>query len=246
MNNSTKAVQEIKSLMVKFGFLSEEPVLQSFKLEDDTIFQTEKLEAGKSIVKINEAFKQVNVENGTYKFKENFEVEVQDSKIVNVKEIFVAAKLKDGTDINIGGDAVAEGAKVDVVTPDATLPAPDGDYELADGTKFTTKDGIIVTVVDVANESKADETKEVPEAPAAEAPQQMDEMYNMLKEFVTKAHDKIQQMEEQMSKFNSEFEAFKKEPAAKRISDGKTEQFNKQEDTYDAKVAAIMALRNKK
>jgi hypothetical protein len=46
---------------------------------------------------------------------------------------------------------------------------------------------------------------------------------------------------------NSEFKAFKSEPAGKKISDGKTE-FNNQENlnSVDAKIANIMSLRNNK
>lgn len=49
------------------------------------------------------------------------------------------ATLKDGTKIEIKGE------EVHVVAADgAKTPAPDGEHELADGTKVTTKDGKIV------------------------------------------------------------------------------------------------------
>ena len=49
------------------------------------------------------------------------------------------ATLKDGTKISIEGD------KVFVVADDGTkTPAPDATHELADGTKVTTKGGVIV------------------------------------------------------------------------------------------------------
>ena len=83
--------------MVKFGFMSNDSSLQSFKTTDDVIFQVEKLEAGKSINKINEAFEVSNVENGTYRLKDHFEIKVKDGKIANVREIFVDATLEDGT-----------------------------------------------------------------------------------------------------------------------------------------------------
>ena len=35
MSNSKSAINEIKKLMVQFGFLTSEPTLQSFKLEDN-------------------------------------------------------------------------------------------------------------------------------------------------------------------------------------------------------------------
>ena len=54
MSNSNKAVQEIKNLMVQFGFMSEDKTLLSFKLEDNTIVETAKLEKDSKIFKINE------------------------------------------------------------------------------------------------------------------------------------------------------------------------------------------------
>ena len=55
-------------------------------------------------------------------------------------------------------------------------------------------------------------------------------------------------MEQKMENMNAEFSAFKKEPAAKKIADGKTE-FNKiSGDSADDKLNALMAFReiNKK
>ena len=89
MSNSKSAIQEIKNLMVSFGFMKEEVTLQSFKLEDETILQAEKLEVGNKIFKINEAFEKVVLENGSYKLKENFELEVSEGDIIAVKEIFL-------------------------------------------------------------------------------------------------------------------------------------------------------------
>ena len=57
MSNQNKAIQEIKSLMVKFGFMSDSNELQSFKTVDEVIFQVEKLEVGKSIRKSTKILK---------------------------------------------------------------------------------------------------------------------------------------------------------------------------------------------
>ena len=59
MSNSKKAIAEIKSLMKQFGFMSEEVVLKSFKLEDSTILQTSNLKVGEKISKINEEFERI-------------------------------------------------------------------------------------------------------------------------------------------------------------------------------------------
>ena len=217
-------------------------------MEDNTILNTVKLQKGEKIYKINDSFNQVSLEDGSYKLKENFEIEVSNGEIVAVKEIFIDAKLKDGTEIKVSGDVLDKGAKVTVVTADAEIPAPDGTHELEDGTKVETKDGIIVDVTDVPNETPDDEENEIPEGKDVEAPQGMSsEMFDMLKEFISKMGEKMSAMEQSYSNLENEFNAFKKQPAGKKIADGKTEVFTKtnNEDILEAKLAAIKSLRNK-
>lgn len=248
MSNPKTAINEIKNLMVKFGFMSEEHVMASFKLEDNTILQTSKLEVGNEIVKINESFEQVKLEDGSYRLVENFNIDVKDGKIVTVKEIFIDATLVDGTVVKVEGDSLVEGAKVVVVTPDAEIPAPDGVHELKDGTKIETKDGMITMVMEIMEDDMEGELPEVPSEEVARV-EISDEVMSMLKDFIYKMGEKMSQMEVKMNTMNSEFNSFKSEPAGKRVRDGKTEQFNKEElNQMDAKLAAINGLRfsNKK
>ena len=187
MSNSKSAIQEIKSLMVQFGFLKNE------------------------------------------------ETEI-------VKEIFLDAKLVDGTAIKVSGEGLVEGAKVVVITEEGEIPAPDGVHEISDGTKVETKEGII---------AKIEQKLEEPEMEKPEAEVEIEvskdgmekEMVDMLKEFIYKMGDKVKKMEEQMSSLSTDFNSFKKEPAAKKIADGKTEKFNKTDDYMDSKLEAIAALR---
>jgi hypothetical protein len=251
MSNSKTAIQEIKSLMVKFGFMSEE--LLSFKTKDDTILQTPKLESGSKIYKINEAFEQVSVEDGLYDLKENFSIEVIDGEIKTVKEVFLEATLADGTVVKVEGDTLLEGAKVVVVQEDSEIPAPDGVHELSDGTKIETKEGVIVKVEEMVDEKVEEEVEEemkdkVIEEPTVPSLAMSKEMVDMLKEFVKKMGEKMSEMEDSYSKLENEFKAFKQEPAGKKISDGKTEfnKINNSDDELDARVAILTALRNKK
>jgi hypothetical protein len=241
--NSKKAVQEIKKLMQQFGFIADEqPVLASFKLEDETILQTSALKVGEKITKINEVFEQVALEDGVYRLKENFEIEVKDGELVAVKEIFLDAKLADGTQIKVEGDSLVEGAKVVVVTEQGEVPAPDGVHELEDGSKVQTIDGIIAMIqaADAEDESGV-EGEEMSED--AGDPIEV-EMMDMLKDFVKKMSDKMASMEQKMSEVENQFKSFKSEPAAKKIADGKTE-FNKiNSNPQDDIVAGIMRLRN--
>ena len=115
---------------------------------------------------------------------------------------------------------------------------------MEDGTLVTTKDGEIVTVEPVAevvdemgkkmidNPAKMEKGAESPAEEGADAvspvedktaaeqgkmnPEAMGEMYDMLKEFVTKCGAKMAEMEGQYNALQNEFNAFKKEPAGNK------------------------------
>jgi len=249
MSNPKTAINEIKKLMVQFGFMSNEPVMASFKLEDNTILETPELKVGNKITKVSDEFERVALEDGSYRLVENFEIEVSNGEISTVKEIFVMAKLVDGTEVKVEGDSLMEGAKVVVITPDAEIPAPDGIHKLEDGTEIETKDGIIAAIKEAVDAEASAVEDSMPEGGDGGDPIQV-ELMGMLKDFIYRCGEKMTQMEEKMNAMNNEFKAFKSEPAGKKISDGKTE-FNKEVSGYnsaDDKVAAIMAFResNKK
>lgn len=193
MSNPKTAIQEIKSLMVKFGFISEE-----------------------------------------------------------TKELFLDAKLVDGTEIKIEGDSLMEGAKVVVVTAEGEIPAPDGVHEVEGGKKVQTADGIIVKIEEPAMEEEAMEEESVEvEVPAEVAPIAepvvaaiVEAIVPVLEEIKSLA-DEMKQMKEKMESVKSDFEAFKKEPAGKKISDGKVD-FNKESNSDDARISAIMNMRTNK
>ena len=255
--NPKTAIQEIKKLMVQFGFMSDEPVLASFKTEDNTILETPELKAGNKITKLNEEFERVALESGKYKLVENFEIEVVDGEIKTVKEIFVDAKLVDGTQIKVEGESLMEGAKVVVVMADGEVPAPDGVHELEDGTKVETKEGVIARIEEKVEEAEkpeieielADVEVEGPKGSEAEVsvPDPMDEFVALVKDMMEKISEKMKAMEEKVEEVKADFNQFKKEPAGKKISDGKTD-FNKQSSSDDViaeRLAAIAAMRKK-
>jgi hypothetical protein len=175
-----------------------------------------------------------------------------------VEENFLEAKLKDGTIVKVEGDSLAEGAKVVVVTEEGEIPAPNGVHELEDGSKVETVDGVVKSI-QATVEEKVEAEVELPgqELPGVEVPadgaevelgyMMPEEMVNMLKDFIVKCSEKIAEMEAKSQKMEADFNAFKKEPAAKKISTAKSE-FNaadKNEDDLDVRVSNIIALRNK-
>jgi hypothetical protein len=250
MSNPKKAINEIKKLMVQFGFMTEEATPLSFKLVDGTSINAEALEIGKSVVKISEQFEAVSLEDGTYRTKDNFEIEVSNGEITAVKEIFVEAKLKDGTIVKVEGEGLAEGAAVKVITEDMPdgIPAPDGVHMLEDGTEVETKEGLIVSVKEAIKEGDAQVDASIDEMPEVEDVDGGDpiqiELIEMLKDFMKKMAEKMSQMEQKMYSVENDFNAFKKEPAAKKIADGKTEFNNVSNVSDDDKVSSIMAFRN--
>jgi len=188
MSNSKSAIQEIKSLMVQFGFLKNE------------------------------------------------EAEI-------VKEIFIDAKLVDGTAIKVSGDGLVEGAKVVVVTEEGEIPAPDGVHELEDGTKVETKEGIIAKIEEKLEEPEMEKPEAEVEIEVSKEEKMESEVVALLKDLVVKLGEKIASLEGKVEGMSADFNAFKKEPAAKKIADGKTEKFNKTDDYIDSKLEAIAALR---
>jgi hypothetical protein len=101
----------------------------------------------------------------------------------------------------------------------------------------------------VSEEMEIGEEDEMPEGVDGGAPIQI-ELMDMLKEFIKKISEKMSDMEEKVEEVESQFKAFKSQPAGKKISDGKTD-FNKEisnADSAEEKIAAIMAMResNKK
>ena len=188
MSNSKSAIQEIKSLMVQFGFLKNE------------------------------------------------EAEI-------VKEIFIDAKLVDGTAIKVEGDSLIEGAKVVVVTEEGEIPAPNGVHELEDGTKVETKEGIIAKIEEKLEEPEMEKPEAEVEIEVSKEEKMESEVVALLKDLVVKLGEKIASLEGKVEGMSADFNAFKKEPAAKKIADGKTEKFNKTDDYIDSKLEAIAALR---
>ena len=253
MSNSKTAIAEIKKLMKQFGFMSDDATLKSFKLEDNTIIETKDLVAGEKITRLNDEFERVALESGKFRLVENFEIEVENGEIKTVKEIFVEAKLADGTVVKVEGDGVVEGAKVVVVTEDAEIPAPDGVHELEDGSKIETKDGVIVKVEEMLEEELPKEENPNMEPPAVDepategkpVPEVEIELMSLLKDFIEKVSEKMGALEKKMEGVESQFSAFKKEPSAKPIANGKTEKFNNvSNNELEDKISMIMSLRN--
>jgi len=249
MSNSKTAINEIKKLMKQFGFMSDDASLKSFKLEDNTILEASELKVGESITRLSDEFERVALEDGKFRLVENFEIEVKNSKIIKVQQIFVDAKLEDGTQIRVEGDSLVEGAKVVVVTEEGEMPAPDGVHTLEDGTKVETKEGVIAMVEEKIAEEQMEDLpmEEKPEVEIeVESKDPIQEIVSLLKDMMEKVSQKMKEMEEKVEEVKADFSKFKSEPAGKKIANGKTD-FNKStnnnEDALQSKLDMIAELR---
>lgn len=175
---------------------------------------------------------------------------VNQIKNLMVKYGFVDAKLEDGTEVKVDGE-LAEGNEVVVVTEEAEIPAPDGVHVLEDGTKVETEEGVIVDVEKPEGEEMMEDEVSVEVEVPAEAAPVVDDLVEALLPLLDEVKsiaDEMKKMKEKMSQVEAEFQAFKKEPAGKKITDGKSDfskVSNKPIDVVEERIKAISSLRNK-
>lgn len=241
---------KMKDLMKQYGFIEEEVEFNSFKLSDDSIIQVVgDIEAEKEIFQISEeSGERIALADGEYK-TDTLSFSVVEGKVTEVKERFVSVVTVDGVALNIDGE-VAVGNAVMVVMEEGEEVAPDGSYELEDGTKFEVVDGLISAI---GEDEVEPEEQPAPEVPAEEPMEdEMSEVFELLKTFIENVSTKLQAMEQKVDGFQStvnelkdNFEAFKKEPASTPISTKKTE-MNSDNNDDDSVVARIRKINKSK
>lgn len=238
------------------------------------------MEIGSEVFKINDQFEKEAINAGKFELKEGFSLEIKNGKIVSVKQLFMDAKLKDGTTIRIEGDTPEKGAKVTVITEDGEVPAPDGAHELEDGSEIHTEGGEISQIESAGEEAGDDEDEETegqydetgekvrkvtkklkdnPDVDPHPNPKEVDkdaepgghdvlhpehkEIMDMLHDLVGKVKDKMEQMDSEMTDMKNQFAAFAKQPAGKKIPNGKTDLTINSFSSEDDKIKAILELR---
>lgn len=177
------------------------------------------------------------------------------------EEKFLDVKLVDGTQLKVDGESLEIGAKVMVITEEGEIPAPNGEYELEDGSKIEIAEGVISEVKGieepVTEEVPAEEApvelidEPIEEEPVAEEPAEAEpivaavvEALLPILEEIKSLTSELKSMKAEMEAVKNDFEAFKKEPAAKPIKSGKIE--ITETSIVEQKLAAIRSLRNKK
>ena len=117
---------------------------------------------------------------------------------------FADAKLKDGSILRYDGETPEVGQAVILITEEGELPAPDGKYELEDGTVLTITGSAIVEVeAPGAEEEAVEEVAPVQDMTTKQTPKVVTKTET--KEF--KAEDAIKELREELFKKVEEVEA---------------------------------------
>lgn len=246
MEKEKNLVNNIKDLMKKYGFYNEEkPEFKSFK-SGESIFQAYELKTENEFFQINEeSGEREPAKDDTYKV-DNFNVEVKDGKIVSVEEVkFAEAKLADGTVLMISGDEIAVGAEVVVSTEEGQIPAPDGEYELEDGSVLIVIDGLVSEL----------RPAQAPAEPVEAEEQEMSDiegLYALLEGFINNVGERLSALEGKFETFDGnykslkeDYENFKKLPGGKPIS---TKKFQSEGDSNESETLQRVRqiIKNKK
>lgn len=126
------------------------------------------------------------------------------------KEVFKDAKLADGTIVRYDGETPAIQTQLNVIATDGSvLPAPDGEYQLEDGTVLSVVNGLIQDVkpAEQASEAPNEEVMQDESAPMTEqAAKRIIE--SIVKESVFALDEKLESIK---NEYAEKFEALKKE-----------------------------------
>ena len=151
------------------------------------------------------------------------EVEKLGVKFSGIEEpitMSIEGKLEDGTIVASTADSFVEGAPIFIVDAEGqTVPAPDGEHTLEDGTVITVADGMITTVVAVEVEEA--------EMSAEDIEKNLNALVEKLSQVSTENETlkaKITELEgtkAELSKVKAEFAALKKSPAAPSVKEVK-------------------------
>jgi len=147
---------------------------------------------------------------------------------------FESIKVKD-SDVEVTIAELVVGADVSVSSSTGSIPAPDANYSLVDGSEFITKDGKISEVVKEADEAKAEE---VVEAPKEEEKLADEPVVEPAKEEV-KSDDKA--LEDRVAKLEDAMktilEALQIQPSAEAVNE-----FNSKAKDIDKKIELLSKL----
>jgi hypothetical protein len=248
MSKNKNLIGEIKNLMVKYGFATED--VKQFKLKDNTIISTVGIAKGNTVDVINEDFTKSKLKDGEYRV-ENLKFNVKNSVIELVNEIFMVVKLVDGNELKVVGDELVEGATIFVITEEGEVPAPDGSHELEDGTIISTSEGLVVSITlpELVEEMEEDEDKEEELEEDQVSNNELKDLMVLIEDLMKRIlslQERVDVFSENLDGIKDEFSKFKKEPATKPLNQFKKDVETNDEDALTSKLNAIMKFKNNK
>jgi hypothetical protein len=169
---------------------------------------------------------------------EQVRVEDADEEVDTLEEELTKAEATDGKILE--SDTFDVGERVYMVDGDETKPAPDGEYELSlkdtsgneNKMKIFVKDGVITERENVETMAKTPSEMEMMKEEMATIKMAIQEMLGYLK-------NKDEQMSAELSKVKTDFESFRKSPAASPIE----KKINVSQTFDDWRVEQIKKLR---
>ena len=168
-----------------------------------------------------------------------------EAEAVNVE--LAEVELLDGTIVKVEGD-LAEGKALFVITEEGDIPAPEGTHETKDGLLISVgADGVITSVEEKPEPaipliSDVVSAEEMSEEEVSNETDYSNELIGAIAELIKPLNEKIEAIEGKFSTLDTDFNKFRNEPAAPKVSNNT---FSTQENNKNARLEAIASLRKK-
>lgn len=158
--------------------------------------------------------------------------------------------LADGTVVRVDGEP-AEGKALFVVTEDGEIPAPEGIHETQDGLLITVNAEGVITAIEEAVQAEEQEMSEEPEVLVAEPEETeySDELISEITNMVKPLLEKLEKIESKFQALDQDFNKFRNEPAADRITNNltmSTEVIKNHGERQDKRYEALLNIRKNK
>lgn len=149
---------------------------------------------------------------------------------------FATAELVDGTIVKTEGE-IEVGKTLYVETPEGDITAPQAIHETTEGLLVSVDEaGVILSI-----EPKTEEVIEVEEKAEFGA-----DFLEQISSIISPLNEQISSLREQLTNLKGEFQAFREEPAGKKITNNIGENQRQVESMYEAKMRKILDMRNGK
>lgn len=148
---------------------------------------------------------------------------------------FDEAELVDGSIVKTEG-SIEVGKQLLVVTPEGDIPAPEGQHQTTTNLLITVDADGIITAIEPIEEEVVEQKSEF----------NAEDFVVTVSELITPLKEEIASLKEQLKDVKVQFNAFKEEPAGKKITNNIKNNEFQASSLVDAKMQKILAIRNGK